>query len=87
MLTSSWFKKEKRSLLERLVIKILKTREIPTHVAFIMDGNRRFAKQKQLDSVVTGHLHGFDKLTHVSNASASLSKTMLTVSFTDTWMV
>ena len=65
----SWFQKEERSFFEKIVIRVLKTGKVPRHVAFIMDGNRRFAKQKQLDSVVTGHVQGFDKLTHVSVSS------------------
>lgn len=67
----SWFKKSERSFLESIVIRTLKTGQIPKHVAFIMDGNRRYANKNHLDSVNIGHLHGFDKLTHVSIASVS----------------
>lgn len=33
-----------------------------------MDGNRRYADKHKLSSVVTGHEHGFDKLTEVRYA-------------------
>jgi len=33
---------------EKLLAKILKTGQIPNHVAFIMDGNRRYASSNGL---------------------------------------
>lgn len=45
---------------------------MPKHVAFIMDGNRRFAQKKNLDRQ-EGHMQGFDKLAevrlHIANKS------------------
>lgn len=38
---------------------------IPRHVAFIMDGNRRYAKQQQVHTA-QGHYRGYDKLKEVS---------------------
>ncbi len=35
--------------------------DVPEHVAFIMDGNRRFAKRNQLRTI-EGHARGFEKL-------------------------
>lgn len=46
-------------------IRILKMYKIPKHVAFIMDGNRRYARANQYESVVKGHSKGFDQLTRV----------------------
>lgn len=51
----------KYSLLERLGINVIKVGSIPRHVAVIMDGNRRFAKQQGVDTI-EGHTKGFDKL-------------------------
>lgn len=47
-----------------LCYKIIKTGRIPQHVAFIMDGNRRYAKRESI-SRRDGHSKGFDKLTEV----------------------
>jgi ditrans,polycis-polyprenyl diphosphate synthase len=38
---------------------------IPRHVAFILDGNRRYARTHGLGSVSKGHSAGFDRLTQV----------------------
>ena len=37
-------KKTYLSFWEKLAIKVLRTGHIPEHIAFIMDGNRRYAK-------------------------------------------
>ncbi|KAL8619064.1 hypothetical protein ACOMHN_020762 [Nucella lapillus] len=58
----SWFpERRQRTWLHQLCEGILKTGPIPKHVAFIMDGNRRFAKKLSLESC-QGHMKGFDKL-------------------------
>lgn len=46
---------------QSLVIKVLRCGSLPNHVAFIMDGNRRFARQNQMETI-QGHIHGFQKL-------------------------
>jgi undecaprenyl pyrophosphate synthase len=61
----SWFKKYDRSFLQTCAIRILQTGPIPRHLAFIMDGNRRYANKNHLSNVITGHEHGFEKLTEV----------------------
>jgi len=43
----------------------LQAGKIPKHIAFVMDGNRRYARRNHLSSVVHGHSMGFDKLTNV----------------------
>ncbi|KAJ1949504.1 cis-prenyltransferase [Linderina macrospora] len=52
------------SRLRRVAVRVMKQGPIPQHIAFIMDGNRRFARKNQ---VVTsgGHAAGFHKLTDV----------------------
>lgn len=53
------------TMLQRIGIKIIRSGPIPRHVAFIMDGNRRYAKERGLESVIAGHADGFDNLTRV----------------------
>ncbi|KAJ6220474.1 hypothetical protein RDWZM_006286 [Blomia tropicalis] len=57
----SLLRKTDRTLVERSVISILKCGTIPTHIAFIMDGNRRYAKKQKTNTII-GHRAGFDKL-------------------------
>ncbi|KAI9506259.1 cis-prenyltransferase [Coemansia spiralis] len=49
----------------KLLVRILKQGPIPQHVAFIMDGNRRFARKSQMASVSSGHFAGFQNLSNV----------------------
>ncbi len=51
---------------------------IPKHVAIIMDGNRRWAKQKGL-KIADGHREGVEALEKVVRAAAKLGVTYLTV--------
>ncbi|KAJ3445973.1 dehydrodolichyl diphosphate synthase complex subunit DHDDS [Anaeramoeba flamelloides] len=52
---------KKLSWTSKLLCKIVKSGRIPNHIAFIMDGNRRFATTQNL-SGHKGHLFGFHKL-------------------------
>lgn len=47
-----------------LVIRLLQLGPMPKHVAFIMDGNRRFAKRLKLETF-NGHKMGFEQLENV----------------------
>lgn len=58
---STFFPESERSLVERMVIRLLKLGEVPKHIAFIMDGNRRYAQKRNVQKIV-GHTHGFNKL-------------------------
>ncbi|XP_023290824.1 uncharacterized protein LOC105698423 [Orussus abietinus] len=58
----SWIRDSTLNWLQCIAIKVLKTGKVPKHVAFIMDGNRRYASKKKVDKV-EGHTKGFDKLT------------------------
>ena len=52
--------------------------EIPAHVAIIMDGNGRWARQRGRSRVV-GHKHGVDSVRDVTEASAQLGIEHLTL--------
>jgi undecaprenyl pyrophosphate synthase len=52
------------SQLRELLIGALRQGPIPQHVAFVMDGNRRFARNKQIETV-EGHNLGFEALAKV----------------------
>ncbi len=77
-LNMSWIRdtKDKRSWLQQFCANVLKSGSVPKHVAFIMDGNRRYAKKNSMDRA-EGHLMGFDKLAQVrccTNAGRILSQ-------------
>ncbi|CAG03368.1 unnamed protein product, partial [Tetraodon nigroviridis] len=57
----SWIKEGELNLLERFSANVLKAGPMPKHVAFIMDGNRRFARKKNMECL-KGHMQGFNKL-------------------------
>jgi len=58
------------SWLHRQIISILKCGPIPKHIAIIMDGNRRYAREKHVPRQ-QGHLKGFDKLTEVKTVDST----------------
>ena len=60
----SWIREDNQSFVHRFCNNILRAGSIPRHVAFIMDGNRRFARKKNY-AHAQGHLLGFDKLSQV----------------------
>ncbi|KAK9448062.1 putative undecaprenyl diphosphate synthase-domain-containing protein [Limtongia smithiae] len=43
---------------------VLKTGPVPQHIAFVMDGNRRFARRRKLE-VREGHSAGFESLSYI----------------------
>lgn len=57
----SWVKEDVVSFFQLFCIKVVKTGRVPQHIAFIMDGNRRYAK-KHNEKTAAGHSKGFDKL-------------------------
>lgn len=60
----SWIHETKLTWLQAAAVRVLKAGKIPTHLAVIMDGNRRFARKQNMQCI-EGHLHGFDKLAEV----------------------
>lgn len=59
---STWFHENRYKWYEKLAINIIKMGPIPYHIAFIMDGNRRYAKTENIRKI-DGHSRGFEKLT------------------------
>ncbi|KAJ3217756.1 hypothetical protein HDU67_007311 [Dinochytrium kinnereticum] len=57
----SWVHGKILLALEDLILSILRLGPVPQHIAFIMDGNRRFAKGKGM-VIQKGHQEGFAKL-------------------------
>uniref|UniRef100_A0A8C7C063 Alkyl transferase n=1 Tax=Neovison vison TaxID=452646 RepID=A0A8C7C063_NEOVI len=57
----SWIKEGELSLWERFCANIIKAGPMPKHIAFIMDGNRRYARKCQVERQ-EGHSQGFNKL-------------------------
>lgn len=61
----SWFSdKDNRTLVQKFAGKIIKCGPIPNHVAIIMDGNRRYARETKVEKI-KGHNKGFEKLAEV----------------------
>lgn len=58
----SWMRDSSLNWAQKFALKVIKSGKIPRHVAFIMDGNRRYAKKLHLSTSTDGHIHGFDKL-------------------------
>lgn len=52
------------SIIQRIILYALRAGPIPNHVAFIMDGNRRFARKKN-EPVAKGHDQGSQALRNV----------------------
>ncbi len=57
--------------LRELLIGALRQGPIPQHVAFIMDGNRRFARNHRIETV-EGHNLGFEALARVCPTPCAL---------------
>ena len=63
---------------ERQVCGIVGVGTIPPHIAFIMDGNRRFARDRGLE-VAHGHRLGYEKLEQVLRWCGTLGIKAVTV--------
>jgi len=58
----TWVREEyKFSMLERFFSSVLSVGKVPEHLAIIMDGNRRYARENQVDKI-QGHSQGFESL-------------------------
>lgn len=72
--TMSWIRERTLHWFQFLGLKIIKTGHVPRHVAFIMDGNRRFATKNNA-AKVEGHKQGYVFLTEVLKYISLISHT------------
>jgi ditrans,polycis-polyprenyl diphosphate synthase len=63
-----WLSSKIGSKAQQFILKILAAGPIPKHVAFVMDGNRRYARMNQ-KQVQQGHGDGFLALRRVSDSA------------------
>lgn len=77
---------EKNSFFSALDLRSLDPCRVPKHVALIMDGNRRWAKERKLPPVM-GHWQGAEVLIDIVKAASELGvKTVTAYSFsTENW--
>ncbi|KAJ7090386.1 Decaprenyl diphosphate synthase-like protein [Mycena belliarum] len=66
-----WIQTKVAQRAERLLLRILAVGPIPQHVAFVMDGNRRYARMNQ-KAIAQGHSDGFVALRRVLEACLRL---------------
>ena len=59
-----WLRDNAIDSIRRVLLGVLKAGPVPQHVAFIMDGNRRYAREKGV-KVIEGHVDGFVALRRV----------------------
>jgi hypothetical protein len=71
--------------LKELLIGALQKGPIPQHVAFVMDGNRRFARSHGIETV-EGHNLGFEALARVSGILGARLTTAKPLSWRDVLM-
>ncbi|XP_041463127.1 dehydrodolichyl diphosphate synthase complex subunit DHDDS-like [Lytechinus variegatus] len=80
--TSEWFPEKQyqaqKTWFQSFCLRVLKCGPVPQHVAFIMDGNRRFAKKKSFQTL-EGHSLGFEKLAETLQWCLDLGITEVTV--------
>ncbi|XP_026193818.1 uncharacterized protein LOC34623665 [Cyclospora cayetanensis] len=63
---------------DRLLCWVLSGGSIPLHVAFVMDGNRRFARKK-MQSAWKGHAEGAEALKKIATACAAVGIRVVSV--------
>lgn len=63
---------------EKELLKEIKRHPLPKHVAIIMDGNRRFAKEMKME-ICEGHERGADRLEEILEICRELDIKVLTV--------
>jgi ditrans,polycis-polyprenyl diphosphate synthase len=63
-----WLQSKLASKVQDIILRVLSAGPIPKHVAFVMDGNRRYARRNQ-KNVIEGHSEGFVALKRVGGLS------------------
>ncbi|KAL8272212.1 hypothetical protein Esti_003877 [Eimeria stiedai] len=66
------------SRLDRFLCWVLSGGPVPSHVAFVMDGNRRFARQRN-EETTEGHKQGAEALKRVTAACAAVGVRVVSV--------
>ncbi|KAG5327916.1 DHDDS synthase, partial [Acromyrmex charruanus] len=74
----SWLKERILNWFQFLVLKVIKISKVPKHVAFIMDGNRRYAKKQNL-TIAEGYSKGYDKMIEMIYLCRNLDIVELTI--------
>ena len=77
--TKGWIKRPFYEFYEGRLERELATWTLPTHIGFIMDGNRRFARASGYATVGQGHLKGAEKLWDVLNWCYEAGVSVVTV--------
>jgi len=72
-----YFKKNDLKIFTAQEIEDLKAHKIPKHLAIMMDGNRRWAKEKKLP-ISVGHKKGADNLKTITRAASEIGIKYLT---------
>lgn len=75
----SWVRESTLTWFQRFAVNVVRCGRIPRHVAFIMDGNRRFATKNHLKNKTEGHVKGFDKLSEALQWCSDLGIREVTV--------
>lgn len=57
----SWIVENSLTVIQQFCVNVIKCGPIPRHIAFIMDGNRRYATKNNVQKI-KGHSKGFEKL-------------------------
>ncbi|CAI5449436.1 unnamed protein product [Caenorhabditis angaria] len=80
MSEGGWFVEErKESWVHWMIRMLISSGPIPKHLAFVMDGNRRYAKTKHLGNVLKGHEKGFEQLAKIMDWCTKFSVEEITV--------
>lgn len=66
-----WLHETVRAKVRNAILKVLAAGPMPRHVAFVMDGNRRYARTHYL-KVQEGHSEGFEALQRVRSELSEL---------------